>query len=209
MAVSGLLSVSARIKSCCNSKGKCFEMPNVSYTYTLVAMWPWTIPTPKKKRMKKYSEDKFEFKSRLTPIEIIERLSNRTLEKKVLGMVMTDKDFIGRINQDSFEIIESSFFIPYGASCILKGTINQASTINLVTTLHKAFRMLFIIWLIAMTMLFLTFWIIDSAPLDGLLAIIIGMPIIATLFRLFLHGMYVLARNKGLGKIKILLEVAN
>jgi len=32
LAVSGLLSISARIKSTCNLTGKCFEMPNVSYT---------------------------------------------------------------------------------------------------------------------------------------------------------------------------------
>jgi hypothetical protein len=32
LAVSGLSSVSARIKSSCNLIGKCFEMPNVSYT---------------------------------------------------------------------------------------------------------------------------------------------------------------------------------
>jgi hypothetical protein len=159
--------------------------------------------------MKKYSEDTFELKSRLTPNEIIERLTGRTLKKNILGMVPTDKDFIGRINQDSFEVIDSSFFIPYGASCIIKGTVNPTSTITLVTTLHKAFRILFLIWLIGMTVLFLTFWIINSAPIDGLFAIIIGMPIMATLFRLFLHGMYILARNKGLGKIKALFEVAD
>ncbi len=32
LAVSGLSNVSARIKSTCNLTGKCFEMPNVSYT---------------------------------------------------------------------------------------------------------------------------------------------------------------------------------
>jgi hypothetical protein len=32
LAVSGLSSVSARIKSTCNLTGKCFEMPNVSFT---------------------------------------------------------------------------------------------------------------------------------------------------------------------------------
>ena len=35
LAVSGLSSVSARIKSSCNLTGKCFEMPNVSYTQPL------------------------------------------------------------------------------------------------------------------------------------------------------------------------------
>jgi hypothetical protein len=32
LAVSGLSSILARIKSTCNLTGKCFEMPNVSYT---------------------------------------------------------------------------------------------------------------------------------------------------------------------------------
>ena len=37
LAVSGLLSDTARIKSSRNLTGKCFEMPNVSYTRTLYA----------------------------------------------------------------------------------------------------------------------------------------------------------------------------
>jgi len=37
LAVSGLSKFSARIKSTCNLTGKCFEMPNVSYTQTLPA----------------------------------------------------------------------------------------------------------------------------------------------------------------------------
>ena len=35
LAVSGLSSISARIKSSCNLTGKYFEMPNVSYTQAL------------------------------------------------------------------------------------------------------------------------------------------------------------------------------
>jgi len=35
LAVSGLSNLSARIKSSCNLTGKCFEMPNVSYTRPL------------------------------------------------------------------------------------------------------------------------------------------------------------------------------
>ena len=35
LADSGLSSISARIKSSCNLIGKCFEMPNVSYTQPL------------------------------------------------------------------------------------------------------------------------------------------------------------------------------
>jgi hypothetical protein len=159
-----------------------------------------------KNRMKKYSEDKFEFKSRLNPNEIIDRLKNRTLKKETLGMVLTDKDFIGRIEKDSFSIIDSSYPLPYGAACILKGTISSESQITLTTTLHKAFRILFFVWIIAMTTLFITFWILDSARIDGLLAIVIGMPIITLFFRLFLHLMYVPARNNALKKVKRILE---
>ena len=35
LAVSGLSSVSARVKGACKLTGKCFEMPNVSYTHPL------------------------------------------------------------------------------------------------------------------------------------------------------------------------------
>jgi len=35
LAVSGLSGISARTKSTSNLTGKCFEMPNVSYTYPL------------------------------------------------------------------------------------------------------------------------------------------------------------------------------
>ena len=42
LAVSGLLSISARIKSTCNLTGKCFEMPNVSYTNRYGAIWKKT-----------------------------------------------------------------------------------------------------------------------------------------------------------------------
>jgi len=38
LAVSGLSSVSARIKSSCNLTGNRFEMPNVSYTQPLAGI---------------------------------------------------------------------------------------------------------------------------------------------------------------------------
>ena len=38
LAVSGLSSVSARIKGACNLTGKCYEMPNVSYTEPLAVI---------------------------------------------------------------------------------------------------------------------------------------------------------------------------
>jgi len=159
--------------------------------------------------MKKYSENTYEFKSRLSSDEIIGRLKNRTLKKETLAMVLTDKDFIGRIEHDSFSIIDSTYPLPYGAACVLKGTITPDSQIILTTTLHKAFRILFLVWIIVVTTLFLTFWILDSARIDGLFAFVIGMPIIAILLRLFLHAMYALTRNKALKKVKRILEAVD
>lgn len=157
--------------------------------------------------MKKYSEDNYEFKSHLTENEILERLNEKTLKKKYLTMEFTNKDFIGRINSNKFEIFDNSF-IPYGAACILQGTITSTSEIKLTTTLHKVFRILLIVWIVVMTAMFLVS-LASSAPLTNTIAWIILVPIIVITLRLFLHGMYVLARNKALAKMKIMLEVQN
>lgn len=66
--------------------------------------------------MKKYSVDNFEFKSHLTENQIIERLNEKTLKKKYLTMEFTNKDFIGRINSDKFEIFDNSFIMGQLAS---------------------------------------------------------------------------------------------
>jgi hypothetical protein len=156
--------------------------------------------------MKKYSVDKYDFKSRLTDNEIRERLNSRTLKKKYLTMESTDKEFIGRIQDDKFEIFLATFF-PYGAACVLQGTITPTSDIKLTTTLHKGFRILFTIWVVVMTALFLVTWILNTAKMDTLLVFLIGMPIGALFFRLFLHIVYVLARNNGLQKMKDVLGI--
>jgi len=156
--------------------------------------------------MKKYSVDFFDFKSRLTNNQILDRLNERTLKKKYLTMEPTDKDFIGRIQDDKFEIFQASFF-PYGAACVLQGTISPTSDIKVTTSLHKGFRILFAVWVIAITTLFLVTWFFSSKEFDSLIVFIIGMPIMTLVFRLFLHGAYVLARDKGLKKIKDLLDI--
>ena len=121
-------------------------------------------------------------------------------------MEPTDKDFIGRIQDDKFEIFQASFF-PHGAACILQGTILPTSDIKVTTSLHKGFRILFAVWVIAITTLFLVTWFFNSREFDSLIVFIIGMPIMTFVFRLFLHGAYVLARDKGLKKIKDLLDI--
>ena len=157
--------------------------------------------------MKKYSVDSYNFKSHLTREQIVDRLNERTLVKKYLTMEFTDKDFIGRINSDKFEIFDNSF-IPYGAACILQGTITPTSEIKLTTTLHRAFRVILIVWLVVMTSMGIVS-LLSSAPLNNTLAWIILVPIMIIPFRLFLHGMYVFARNRGLEKLKKTLELTD
>ena len=53
LAVSGLSSVSARIKSSCNLTGTCFEMPNVSYTRPLGASVSATDTTDNRRHIAK------------------------------------------------------------------------------------------------------------------------------------------------------------
>ena len=156
--------------------------------------------------MKKYSVDTYDFKSHLTDKQIHDRLNQRTLKKKYLTMESTDKDFIRRIQEDKFEIFQASF-LPYGAACILGGTISSTSNIKVTTSLHNGFRILFVVWVVAITTLFIVTWFIGSRQFDGLIAFIIGMPIMTFLFRLFLHGVYVLARDKGLKKLKDVLDI--
>lgn len=156
--------------------------------------------------MRKYSVDTYDFKSRLTDKQIQDRLNQRTLKKKYLTMESTDKDFIGRIQDDKFEVFQASFF-PYGAACILQGTISPTSEIKMTTFLHNGFRILFAVWVIAMTTLFLVTFLFNPRQFASLLTIIIGMPIVTFVFRLFLHGAYVLARDKGVKKIKDVLDI--
>jgi len=121
-------------------------------------------------------------------------------------MESTDKDFIGRIQDDKFEVFQASF-LPYGAACIIGGTISSTSDIKVTTSLHNGFRILFTVWVVAITTLFVVTWFIGPRQFDSLIAFIIGMPIMTFLFRLFLHGAYILARDKGLKKLKGVLGI--
>jgi hypothetical protein len=155
--------------------------------------------------MKKYSEDIFELKSQLTPVEIADRLQSRTLIKKRLTAEFTDKDFIGKIQGDTFSIFDSAKF-PSGVACVMHGEIKDTSEINLTTTLHRGFRILIWVWAFVMTGVFVGTSFIDSDRVD-LVVVVIFMPIMILFFRLILHGYYVYARNRGLKKLKGLLKI--
>jgi hypothetical protein len=156
--------------------------------------------------MKSYSVDTFEMNSRLPYDQILDRLNQRTLRKESLTMKLTDKDFIGRIQDNKFEIFQACFF-PYGALCVLQGTISPTSQLQVTTSLHKGFRFLFAAWVASMTILFFAFWLSDPVDFVPLVAFLVGMPIGGFLFRLYLHGAYVLARNSALRKMKEVLEI--
>lgn len=154
---------------------------------------------------KRYSEDTYILKSELSPSEIVSSVSQNTLIKKSLTAEFTNKKFIGRVESDSFSIFDSAPF-PSGVGCIIHGKIKETSEISLTTTLHKGFRILFLVWALVMSTLFIAFWFIDPSRID-LLAFFIFMPVAILFFRIVLHGYYVFARNRALRKLKALLIV--
>lgn len=157
------------------------------------------------RQMNKFSQDTFQLKSKLTSDELLDRLREHTLEKRSLSMSSTTRNFIGDVGTDSFSIISSSFPLPYGATCVVRGRIVAASTITVTTTLHKGFRILYAVWLLPMISAALFFWLNQSTDLLGVSILIIMA--VASIFRLYLHGMYVWARNEVLKKLKKLLEI--
>lgn len=178
-------------------------IPATPHARTLVAIWPGRFVP----EMKNLSEDKFELKSPLTEKEIYDRLQKRTLKKRWLSMSWTNKELIGHVDSESFSVISSSFPFPYGAACVVNGKVKPMSEITLTTTLHKAFRILFLVWLIFMTVGLIFTWFSESGGLVGAFWILFGMGIVGFILRLYLHGMYLWARRDVMKKLKRILEI--
>lgn len=153
--------------------------------------------------MKTFSRNEYRFSSKLTSLEIYKLLVENTLEKDLLVMVRTKKLFMERLKENAFSLISSSMF-PYGAICVSRGEIKGDKNAKLVifTKVHPAFIILWIIWLV--TMILLVFLLEDFNGLMKMLPILL---IGAFLFRLFIHGMYVLSRNNVIDKYKKVLEL--
>lgn len=157
--------------------------------------------------MKKFSEDRYVFRSDLAAGDIVTMLEKRTLiQGHLIKLSSTDKDFIGRIHDNTFLIFDSSFF-PNGIACVLHGEINPDSEIIITTTLHRGFRTLFLIALIAMVGNTIFNILIDVSQWETALVYVFLTPIMAFVLRMFLHGYYVLTRNRALQKIKDVLKV--
>jgi len=133
-------------------------------------------------------------------------LLQNTLIQNNLYLNTTDRSFIGKVNNISFSIIGT--FFPIGVLCVFNGKFIQKDKleIEITTSLHKAFRLMFKIWLLVLAGVILFFSISNfsfTLLAFSLIALIIG----ATLFRIILYFAYVLARNKTLHKLKSLLKV--
>lgn len=71
--------------------------------------------------------------------KMIEFLRLNTLKSNSLSTKSTNKEFIGRINENNFEIISSEIGI--GAFIVLRGNFSE-DTINVIAELNKPFKVL-------------------------------------------------------------------
>ena len=150
------------------------------------------------------SENEYKFRSELLADKITSELSDKTLSKRRLVMATTSKDFIGTVSETEFSIIDS--FFPIGAGCVIKGEIGNDAVVSLKTSLHKPFLVLYYIWLslVSVALVVLGFTVLSLFEfLNFSVLLIIG----AIAFRLFIHVVYVVARNHALEKIKSILRV--
>jgi hypothetical protein len=153
------------------------------------------------------SEHDYLLTTTVPPVELAERFTKLTAIKSPWGqsmpLVFTGKKFIGQVNADGFFIIVS------GRAGLLCNFTGQFSTqagqtqVAIKTQLQKAFRRLYIIWVVSMAAVTL---------ISGILRTYQGvafswLPQLNLLFmfvlaRLALHGGYILARNRGMKEIE-------
>lgn len=129
-----------------------------------------------------------------------------TLIKKSLIREKTGKVFIGTIYNDGFYIISSS---TVGVACTLRGKLTRGNGknnthIDIETHTQQLFIWLLIAWMIIVCGAAIVPGLLKStyvfSPLPFLL-LIFG----AVAFRLFIHGLYILARNKAINQFKQIL----
>jgi hypothetical protein len=130
-----------------------------------------------------------------------------TLVKNRLIRVLTAKRFIGQVNDDGFRLIGSG---KIGVLCVLEGKFEisdkQTTAITVKTKLHKAFLVLFIIWIIALLALMILVPVLTkSSPQPSAESFLVFF-IAACFFRFMIHVAYVIARNFGIKSLNNLLE---
>ncbi len=89
--------------------------------------------------MKIFPTSNYSFKIIGEPVESLERLKRKTQISESLSSKITDKSFLGIINNNSFRIISSE--IGKGAFCVLNGEIsNKNGTVSI--EINKTFQIL-------------------------------------------------------------------
>lgn len=131
--------------------------------------------------------------------EIIATLRRCTYIKHSLSYEKTDKTFIGKMSSERFDLIDASSRI--GIFCVLSGTVKPGSDIQITTSLHPTFRILFMVWMAVL----LTLSVFSNTPKfawPSFLLQLLMVAIVAFIFRLCLHGVYLISRNSTLLKFK-------
>ncbi len=131
-----------------------------------------------------------------------------TYKSSSLTSTITNKSFIGQVTESGFKLISST--IGVGPACKCEGTRADENRIDLTTQLHPAFFWLYYVWLVVIPCIPLGFFIFSDTKISELdpsvFFAIIPFTIMALLFRLFIHGAYIISRNLLLGRMKKLLK---
>jgi VIT1/CCC1 family predicted Fe2+/Mn2+ transporter len=150
----------------------------------------------------KFSTDRFNIPISLSPSELTNRLSEQTQSSWNFMMKPTTKKFIGTVTSQGFKVISSSF--PIGGVCVMEGKLTgDERQIQLKTSVNRAFRILYVVWLVGMFTLNLVGMIISRiTEISTWIRASVIFIIVAILFRLLIHGIYVLSRNSSVKRLK-------
>ena len=154
--------------------------------------------------MIRLSTDNYILKSVVTTDDLLKLVQENTLNHSLV-MTSTKRSFIGRIESNSFKIISSSW-LPYGAFCVVTGKIKANSSTEIRTSLHKAFRVLFFVWIVFVIASAIFIGIQQEFTYTDWLVECLGFIVLVILFRLYLHGLYVWTRNHSIKRLSILLK---
>ncbi|GAA4922898.1 hypothetical protein [Mucilaginibacter defluvii] len=150
-----------------------------------------------------FGRNTFHFTSNLSVTDVRQRISKNTLIKDRLTSEKTDKTFIGTVETDEFYIMSSSAI---GVACTLRGKLSRGNGknnthIDIETRTQRIFIWLVVIWMVVISAVAVLPDLLKAtyvfSPLPFAL-LIFG----AVAFRLFIHGLYIIARNKAINEFK-------
>ncbi len=151
----------------------------------------------------KISSNTYELQAKESKSEFLKSLRKDTKKSGSLTMSVTNKHFIGLVSNDSFKVITSLF--PVGAVCVIESLPSEQNHVKFKTRINKAFIVLLGLWFMAL----LAVSIILPLSLDQEFSYsnIIGLLIGLLIFRIFLHGVYIISRNGALNRFKKVMNI--